>query len=219
MKSFVIIGCGRFGASVARTLYGLGNEVMVIDSSEDVIREIAEETTYAVCADAMDKKVLDDLGLSNFDVAVIAIGSDIQASIMATLVVKELGIKKVITKAQSEIHKKVLDKIGADKVVFPERDMGIRVAHNLTSTNILDFIEVSPDYNIIELRALKEWEDKTLAQLELSNKYKINVMAIKGREKILVSPNGGDIIKKRDILVVIGNTEDIKKAEKKAGDR
>lgn len=219
MKSFVVIGCGRFGISVARTLYGLGNEVMVIDSSEDAIGEISEEVTYAVCADAMDKMVLEDLGLGNFDVAVIAIGSDIQASIMATLVVKELGIKKVIAKAQSETHKKVLDKIGADKVVFPERDMGIRVAHNLTSTNVLDFIEVSPDYNIIELRALKEWEDKTLAELQLSNKYKINIMAIKGRKEILVSPNGGDFIRKGDILVVIGDTEDIKKAEKKAGDR
>lgn len=219
MKSFVVIGCGRFGESVARTLYGLGNEVMVIDRSEDSIREISPEVTYAVCADAMDKKVLDDLGLSNFDVAVIAIGSDIEASIMATLVVKELGIKKVIAKAQSEIHKKVLDKIGADKVIFPERDMGIRVAHNLTSTNILDFIEVSPDYNIIELRALKEWENKTLAQLELSNKYKINVMAIKRKDQVIVSLIGQSMILKDDILVIIGNTEDIHRAEKKMGVR
>lgn len=219
MKSFVIIGCGRFGESVARTLYGLGNEVMVIDRSQDAIREISPEVTYAVCADAMDKKVLDDLGLSNFDVAVIAIGSDIEASIMATLVVKELGIKKVIAKAQSEIHKKVLDKIGADKVIFPERDMGIRVAHNLTSTNILDFIEVSPDYNIIELRALREWEDKTLAQLELSNKYKINVMAIKRKDKVVVSLTGHSMILKDDVLVIIGNTEDIHRAEKKMGVR
>ena len=219
MKSFVIIGCGRFGASVASTLYGLGNEVMVIDSCEDVIREISQEVTYAVCADAMDKKVLEDLGLSNFDVAIVAIGSDIQASIMATLVIKELGIKKVIAKAQSEIHKKVLDKIGADKVVFPERDMGIRVAHNLTSTNILDFIEVSPDYNIIELRALEEWENKTLAQLKLSNKYKLNVIAIKREDEVTVSLTGESKILEDDVLVVIGNTEDIKRAEKKVGSR
>ena len=146
LKSFVVIGCGRFGSSVARTLHDLGNEVMVIDISEDVIREISEEATYAVQADAMDEAVLKDLGLRNFDVAVISIGSDIEASIMATLVVKELGIKRVIAKAQSELHRKVLDKIGADKVIFPERDMGVRVAHNLTSTNILDFIELSPDY-------------------------------------------------------------------------
>lgn len=219
LKSFVVIGCGRFGASVARTLYGLGNEVMVIDISEEAIREISEEATYAVRADAMDETVLKDLGLRNFDVAVIAIGSDIEASIMATLVAKELGIKKVIAKAQSELHRKVLDKIGADKVIFPERDMGIRVAHNLTSTNILDFIEVSPDYNIIELTSLKEWENKTLGQLKLATKHGLNVMAIKRGDKVTVSPSGEIMIEKDDVLVVIGNTADIKKAEKKAGDQ
>lgn len=218
LKSFLVIGCGRFGSSVARTLYDLGNEVMVIDISEDVIREMSEEATYAVQADAMDEAVLKDLGLRNFDVAVISIGSDIEASIMATLVVKELGIKRVIAKAQSELHRKVLDKIGADKVIFPERDMGVRVAHNLTSTNILDFIELSPDYSIIEITAIEEWENKTLAQLKLSTKYGLNVMAIKRGNKITVSPSGEIMINKDDVLVVIGSMTDIKKVEKKAGD-
>lgn len=219
MKSFVVIGCGRFGSSVARTLYDLGNEVMVIDISEDAIREISEEATYAVQADAMDEAVLKDLGLRNFDVAVISIGSDIEASIMATLVVKELGIKRIIAKAQSELHRKVLDKIGADKVIFPERDMGVRVAHNLTSTNILDFIELSPNYSIIEITAIEEWEDKTLGQLKLSTKYGLNVMAIKRGNKITVSPSGEIMIEKDDVLVVIGSMTDIKKVEKKAGDQ
>ena len=219
MKSFVVIGCGRFGSSVARTLYDLGNEVMVIDISEDAIREISEEATYAVQADAMDEAVLKDLGLRNFDVAVISIGSDIEASIMATLVVKELGIKRIIAKAQSELHRKVLDKIGADKVIFPERDMGVRVAHNLTSTNILDFIELSPNYSIIEITTIEEWEDKTLGQLKLSTKYGLNVMAIKRGNKITVSPSGEIMIEKDDVLVVIGSMTDIKKVEKKAGDQ
>ncbi|HAE91450.1 MAG TPA: potassium transporter Trk, partial [Tissierella sp.] len=162
MKSFVVIGCGRFGSSIARTLYSLGNEVLAIDSSEEIIKEISEEVTHAVQADVMDETVLMDLGLRNFDVAVVAIGSDIEASIMATLVVKDLGIDKVIAKAQSELHGKVLSKIGADKIIFPERDMGVRVAHNLASTNILDFIELSPDYSILEIAALKEWEEKSL---------------------------------------------------------
>lgn len=219
LKSFVVIGCGRFGSSVARTLHDLGNEVMVIDISEDAIREISEETTYAVQADAMDETVLRDLGLRNFDVAVISIGSDIEASIMATLVVKELGIKRVIAKAQSELHRKVLDKIGADKVIFPERDMGVRVAHNLTSTNILDFIELSPDYSIIEITAIEEWENKTLGQLRLSTKYGLNVMAIKRGNKITVSPSGEILIEKDDVLVVIGSMSDIKRIERKAGDQ
>lgn len=218
MKSFVVIGCGRFGGAIARTLYSLGNEVLAIDISEDIIKEISDEVTHAVQADVMDETVLRDLGLRNFDVAVVAIGSDIEASIMATLVVKELGIKKVIAKALSDIHGKVLTKIGADKVIFPERDMGVRVAHNLASTNILDFIELSPDYSILEITALKEWEDKSLAQLRLSTKYGINVMAIKRGNTISVSPNGEVVIEKGDILVVIGSTNDIKRIEQKAGE-
>ncbi|MCQ4924802.1 TrkA family potassium uptake protein [Tissierella carlieri] len=218
MKSFVVIGCGRFGASIARTLYNLGNEVLAIDNSEEIIKEMSDEVTHAVQADVMDETVLKDLGLRNFDVAVVAIGSDIEASIMATLVVKELGIKKVIAKAQSELHGKVLTKIGADKVIFPERDMGIRVAHNLASTNILDFIELSPDYSILEITALKEWEEKSLGQLRLSTKYGINVMAIKRGNSISVSPNGEVVIEKDDILVVIGSTNDIKRVEQKAGE-
>jgi len=218
LKSFVVIGCGRFGSSIARTLYSLGNEVLAIDSSEEIIKEISEEVTHAVQADVMDETVLMDLGLRNFDVAVVAIGSDIEASIMATLVVKDLGIDKVIAKAQSELHGKVLSKIGADKIIFPERDMGVRVAHNLASTNILDFIELSPDYSILEIAALKEWEEKSLAQLRLPSKYGINVMAIKRGDSIKVSPNGEVIIKKDDILVIIGNTKDIKRVEQRAGE-
>lgn len=218
MKSFAVIGCGRFGAAVARTLYGLGNEVLAIDISEDIIKEISDEVTHAVQADVMDETVLKDLGLRNFDVAIVSIGSDIEASIMATLVVKELGIKKVIAKAQSELHGKVLSKIGADKVIFPERDMGVRVAHNLASSNILDFIELSPDYSILEIAALKEWEEKSLAQLRLPVKHGINIMAIKRGNSISVSPGGDVTIEKGDILVVIGSTKDIKKIEQKAGE-
>ncbi|WP_353092510.1 TrkA family potassium uptake protein [Tissierella praeacuta] len=218
MKSFVVIGCGRFGAAVARTLYSLGNEVLAIDISEEVIKELSDEVTHAVQADVMDEMVLMDLGLRNFDVAVVAIGSDIEASIMATLVVKELGIKKVIAKAQSELHGKVLNKIGADKIIFPERDMGVRVAHNLASTNILDFIELSPDYSILEIAALKEWEERSLAQLKLPTKYGINIMAIKRGNGISVSPNGEVTIEQGDVLVIIGSTKDIKRVEQKAGE-
>lgn len=217
MKSFVVIGCGRFGSAVAKTLYHLGNEVMAIDRCDETVREISDDVTHAVQADIMDETVLKDLGLRNFDVAVVAIGSDIEASVMATLLVKELGIKKVVTKAQSDLHRKVLDKIGADKVIFPERDMGTRVAHNLTSTNILDFIEVSPEYSIIEITAIREWENKSLAELKLSKRYEVNVMAIKRSNQVRVAPHGGDIVLKGDVLVVIGTTLDISKIERKVG--
>lgn len=216
MKSFVVIGCGRFGTSVATTLHSLGKEVLAIDCSEEKVQDISRQVTHAVQANVMDESVLKDLGISNFDVAIIAIGSDLEASIMATLVAKELGIKHVVTKAQSKLHAKILVKIGADKIIFPERDMGVRVAHNLVSSNILDYIALSTDYGILEITALKEWANQSLAELKLSTKYGINVMVIKKKKEIKVPPSGQDIIENGDILVVIGATDDLSKIEKKA---
>ncbi|WZL74502.1 TrkA family potassium uptake protein [Clostridiaceae bacterium 35-E11] len=216
MKQFVVIGCGRFGSSVARTLYGLGFDVLAIDRNEDVIQEIADTVTHAVQADATDENSIKSLGMRNFDVAVITIGSNIQSSIMATLIVKELGVKYVVAKAQNELHAKVLYKIGADRIVFPERDMGVRVAHNLVSSNILDYIELAPDYSIVEISALREWEGKNLTELNMRAKYGINVMAIKHGTEINISPSASDVIRKDDVLVVIGHNEDLQKLEKKA---
>lgn len=218
MKSYVVIGCGRFGSSVAKTLFELGNEVMVIDISEENINEISDSVTHAVEADIMDESVLKNLGLSNFDVAIVAIGSDLEASVMATLVTKEIGIKKVIAKAQSELHSRILYKIGADKVVYPEQDMGARVAHNLTSTNILEFIELSPDYSMLEIQSIDQWNDKTLEELEIPSRYSVNVMAIRRGKEIKVSPLSSEIVNKGDILVMIGNTKNIEVLEKKIGE-
>lgn len=214
MKQYVVIGCGRFGSSVARTLYNMGHDVLAIDSSEEIIQYISEEVTHAIQADATDENVLKSLGIRNFDVAIITIGSNIQASIMTTLMAKELGVKYVVAKAHSEIHAKLLFKIGADRVVFPERDMGIRVAHNLVSGNILDYIELSPEYSIIEITAPSEWIGKTLLDLNVRSKYGINVMAIKHDSQINISPTATDCIKDGDILVVIGRNKDLEKLEK-----
>lgn len=215
MKQFVVIGCGRFGSSVAKTLYTLGYDVLAIDKDEERIQEISDSVTHAVQADAIDENTLRTLGIRNFDVAVVSIASDIEASIMATLIAKELGVKTVIAKAQNELHGKVLYKIGADRVVFPERDMGVRVAHNLVSSNILDVIELAPDYSIVEISPLEEWADKTLKELKLPTRYGINVMAIKHGENINISPYADDIVHKDDILVVIGSNEDLRKLERK----
>ncbi|MBF8984181.1 TrkA family potassium uptake protein [Lutibacter sp. B2] len=216
MKQFVVIGCGRFGSSVARTLYGLGFDVLAVDRSEEVIQGIADSVTHAVQVDSTDEATLKSLGMSNFDVAIITIGSDIQASIMATLIVKELGVKYVVAKAQNEAHAKVLYKIGADRIVFPERDMGVRVAHNLVSSNILDYIELAPDYSIVEIAALKEWEGENLRELNMRAKYGVNVMAIKRGTEINISPTAVDIVNKGDVVVVIGHNDDIRKLEKNA---
>ncbi len=214
MKQYVVIGCGRFGSSVARTLYNMGHDVLAIDSSEEIIQYISEEVTHAIQADATDENVLKSLGIRNFDVAIITIGSNIQASIMTTLMAKELGVKYVVAKAHSEIHAKLLFKIGADRVVFPERDMGIRVAHNLVSGNILDYIELSPEYSIMEITAPSEWIGKTLLDLNVRSKYGINVMAIKHDSQINISPTATDCIKDGDILVVIGRNKDLEKLQK-----
>ncbi|MBS4536277.1 TrkA family potassium uptake protein [Clostridium sp. D2Q-14] len=214
MNQFVVIGCGNFGTSVAVTLHKLGYDVLAIDKNEEKIQEVSNKVTHAVQADAIDENTLKTLGLSNFDVAVVTIGSDLQSSILATLLAKELGIEVVIAKAKNELHAKVLSRIGVDKVVFPERDMGIRVANNLVTSSFLDMIEFAPDYSIVEISAIKEWTGKSLKELKLPNKYGINVIAIKHNENMNISPYADDIIQKDDILVVIGHNKDLKKLEK-----
>lgn len=215
MKNYVVIGCGRFGSSVAKTLYSLGHEVLAIDKNEEKIQNIAEQVTHAVEADCTDENVLKSLGIRNFDVAVISIGSDIQSSIMATLICKELGVQYVLCKAQNELQAKVLYKIGADRVVFPERDMGIRVAHNLVSQNVLEYIELDPHYSIAEIVAPSKWIGKTIGALDLRANYGINVMAVKHGMQINISPEAEDVLKPGDILVVIGKNEQINKVEER----
>ena len=206
-KQYVVIGLGRFGSSIATTLYSLGNDVLVIDKNEDLVEDIADKVTHAVQADATDENTLKSLGIRNFDVAIISIGGDIQSSVMATLIVKELGVKYIIAKGNGDLHAKVLYKIGADRVVLPEKDMGVRVAHNMVSSNILDYIELSSDYSIIEIKALKEWEGKNLKDLNLRKKYGINVIAIKNKGKVNLNPAADDKINKENVIVAIGSAE------------
>lgn len=217
MKQFVIIGTGRFGASLAERLYELGHEVLAIDKNEDTIQKLSNKVTHAVIADATDENVLRSFGIRNFDVAVVSIASDIQSSIIITLVLKEMGVKHIVAKAQNELHAKVLYKIGADRVVFPERDMGERVAHNLISTNILDYIELSPEYSVIEMAAPQTWIGHSLIQLNLRAKHRVNVVGIKNEnvEGIDVSPDPHKPIEEGDILIIIGSNEDLTYLEKK----
>ena len=212
-KQFVVLGLGRFGHSVAKTLYALGNDVLAIDMDGDLVQEISDSVTHAVQLDATHENALRSLGLRNFDVAVVTIGSNIQASVMATLLVKELGVKYIIAKGHSDLHAKVLYKIGADRVVLPEKDMGVRVAHNLVSASIVDYIELSPDYSIMEIQALDEWDGKTLDELRLRSKYGINVMAIKNGDEINLTPSAQDKVNAKDVIVAIGSAEDLSKLE------
>ncbi|WP_294377038.1 TrkA family potassium uptake protein [uncultured Clostridium sp.] len=210
-KQFVVIGLGRFGEVIAKTIYDLGQDVLVIDKDEDKVNDIADCVTHAVQMDVTDENDLKKLGLSNFDVGVVSIGSDIQASVMTTLLMKEMGVNYVIAKGQSDLHAKVLYKIGADKVILPEKDMGKRVAYNLVSSNVLDYIQLSSEYSILEIESLKSWNEKSLKELDLRKKYGINVVAIKDGTNINVSPGADEIIKPNDIIVALGSTEDLKK--------
>lgn len=218
MKQFIIIGIGKFGESIATNLYKMGHDVLAVDIDEERVQHITNKVTHAVQADATEEGTLEALGVKHFDGAVVTIGESVQASILITLLCKELGIRHVLAKAQNELHAKVLYKIGADRVVFPERDMGLRVAHSLVSTSFLDYIELTPDYSIVELKAAKDWQGKSLKDLNIRAKYGINIMAIKQDDKVVVSPAADDVIQRDDVLVVIGKAEDIYRFQEKSYD-
>lgn len=218
MKQFIIIGIGKFGESIATNLCKMGHDVLAVDIDEERVQYIANKVTHAVQADATEEGTLEALGVKHFDGAMVTIGESVQASILITLLCKELGIRHVLAKAQNELHAKVLYKIGADRVVFPERDMGLRVAHSLVSTSFLDYIELTPDYSIVELKAAKDWQGKSLKDLNVRAEYGINIMAIKQDDKVVVSPAADDTIQRDDVLVVIGKARDINRFQENSYD-
>ena len=212
-KQFAIIGMGRFGSSVAKTLSQLGFEVLAIDHREETVQEVSAFVTHAVQADSTDEEALRALGIRNFDVVVVAIGEDIQASILTTLILKEMGIPTTVVKAVNDLHGKVLKKIGADKVVYPERDMGQRVAHHLISSNIIDYIELSADYSIVEIKASTQMIGKSLKQLDIRAKYGCNVIAIKQNEQLIIPPIAEEPLRMDDILVIVGKNSNLQTFE------
>lgn len=214
MKSFVVIGLGRFGAEVARSLYAAGNEVLVIDSSSELVQQISSEVTHAVVGDARDKGVLRALGVASFDCAVVAIGGSLADSVLATMNLKELGIPQIVCKAHDETHRQVLTKLGADQVVIPEKENAIRLAKNLTSPNVLEYIELSEEYGIIEVPAPKSWVGKTLIQLNVRAKLGVNIIAIRCTDGINVSPGADYQIQEQDVMVILGSTAALKAVQK-----
>jgi len=224
---FCVIGLGRFGISIALTLSEKGHEVLVIDKNEAKVQEIEEKVSKALVMDATNEKALRTVGMDGFDCVIVAITKDIEASILTTLLVKEVGAKKVISKAGSEVHAKILKRVGADKVVFPEREMGQKVAESLASPKIFDYIELSPVHSIVELIAPEPFEGKTLRETEARSKYGVHIIAIKRKvpemrkdgsmsfkEEIIIAPHPDEEILKGDLLVLLGNTKDIEKLKK-----
>lgn len=214
-KQFAVIGLGRFGTSIAQALYHMGHDVLAVDISEERVNSVMKDVTHVVQVDSTNEAALRSLGLDNFDVVIVSIGQDVQASILTTLILKEMGVKNIVAKARTELHGKVLYKIGANRVVYPEWDMGIRVAHNLVSANILDFIELSDDYSIVEIKAPANMVGKSLQQLDLRAKMGVTVLAIKGEEGINVSPGAKDQVAEGEILVLVGKNEQLQKIEER----
>lgn len=212
-KQFAVVGLGRFGTSVAKTLYQMGYEVLAIDSDEARVQDFSDEVTHVVQADTTDEDTLRALGIRNFDVVVVAIGADVQANLLTTLQLKELGVPHIVAKAKNPLHGKMLEKIGADRVVFPERDMGQRVAHNLVSSNVLEYIELSPDYSIVEVAAPQMLVGKDLVETDLRGRYEVNVVAIRRGEQLLVPPSPTEKIRAKDVLFVVGANRGVQRLE------
>lgn len=214
MKSYVVFGLGRFGSTVATTLTDLGYEVLAIDSNFERVQAVADKVTTAIQIDMMDEAATENLGLKNFDGAVIAIGANFEAAIMSTISANEAKIPFIIAKANTIKQGMILQKVGADEIVYPERDMGSRVAYNLTSKNVLDYIQISQKLSIAEIKTFPSWVNQSIEGLEIRNKFNVTVLAIERDGDVQVNPASDTILKNDDILLIVGKDEDVKMVEK-----
>lgn len=215
-KQFLVIGLGRFGTSVCKELYKQGHDVIAVDENEEKIQDADTFTSRAIIADTTQEKTLKSLEPTNYDCVLVAIGDHIQESILTTLLLKELGVKKVWVKARNEQHHRVLEKIGADRIVHPELDMGIRIAHSLDSDKIIDYVEISPDHSILEMRATSKIAGQPLAKLNIRKKYKCNILGIKSNGTLTITPMPDDTLNEGDVIIILGENKDLKRFERGA---
>lgn len=206
-KQYAVFGLGKFGESVALELETLGCEVVAVDNSMERIQNIADSVSYAMCADIEDPEVIKSLGARNLDGAVIAVAENLETSIMATILSKEQGIPYVLAKAQNDLHATILKKVGADAIIYPEKEMGRRVARNLMSGNFADWIELSPDYSLVEMEIPEKWVGKRLIDLQVREKFGINVVGIVENDVMDVAINPTDILKEKSIMILIGSNK------------
>ncbi len=210
---FFVAGLGRFGQSVALTLDQLGYDVMAMDIDEDVVQDLSDRLGYVVCADATEEKNLQAIGAGNADVAVIGIGN-IEGSLLATLQLKDMGIKTLVVKAINELHGKMLQKIGADKIIYSEKEMGIRVAHNLTSPGIVDYVEMNNNVTILTIRLPKGWIGKNLIQIDARRRYNINVVALLRGEQNFINPPPDMPLLESDMVTILGDKTNVRNVTK-----
>ena len=210
-KEYIVIGLGRFGSSIARQLEANGCKVLAIDRNEQRIRQIAEYVTLAMCLDVSNEESLEEIGGRNFDGAIISIGHSLDASVLATIWAKEQGIGQVIAKAYDEMQGKILTKIGADKIVYPEKEIGVQLANDLAFSHLFDAIELSSEYSIAEIMTLTDWIGKDLREIRLREKYGVNAIAIKRSGTLIVNPPADAPTKKEDIFLLLGTNATLKK--------
>ena len=210
-KSYAVFGLGRYGTAVAKELASNGAEVLAVDIDEEIVNEAAAEIPFCKCADVTDPEVLRELGISNIDVVIISMATDLEASVMATMLCKEMGVKTVISKCSSDMNCKILSKVGADKVIFPEQESGIRLAKNLVSSGFVDILDISNDVSMVELEVRPEWENKSLIELNLRKKYSINIVSIIENDKVDVIIDPEMPLKRSMRLIVIADTAKLRK--------
>ncbi|MBM3156495.1 MAG: TrkA family potassium uptake protein [Chloroflexi bacterium] len=210
-KQVLILGLGRLGISLATTLFNMGHDVMAVDDDEKRVQAISSQITHAVLADATDEAVLKELSVSSFDVAVVTMGLSVQSSVLTTILLKKLGVPYVIARAENELHGSILEKIGADKVVYPEREMGTLLAHGVTLSDIDDYIPVAPNYGVSKLKALPSFVGKTLSGLELGRKGKwgLAVLLVKRGKEVIITPNMEEKVEAEDILILSGSDDNL----------
>jgi len=213
MKSFFVIGLGRFGMALALHLREQGHEVLGMDVRQDKVQAAADVLTQAVTADARDPEVLRAVGARNFDCAVVAFSADVGDSALVTLNLKEQGVARVVSKVSSVVHRKVLEKIGADQVVFPEQEMALRLAHSLSNGDILNFIELSDEYSMVEQKVPQSWAGHSLVELNIRAKYHLSVIAVRREDGMTISPGRDFVFQTEDCMVVLGRNEDIRGLE------
>lgn len=222
-RQFGVIGLGRFGSAMATTLAQLGHDVIGVDSSEDRVRDVADVVTAAVQLDATDEKALRAAGLQDVDVAVVSIGENIESSVLTVMSLQEMGIKTVIAKAVTSLHGRILERLGVSRVILPEREMAVRLAHSLALPNVIDYVELSGDYSIVEIPAPSQFVGRTLKQLELRPRWGLTLIALKrrqtaeGAQVTSVAPPADEIIWEGDVLTLLGSNDRIEQLDKIVG--
>ncbi len=218
VKSFIVFGLGRLGSTVAKTLYNMQNDVLAVDMNPERVKYVSENVTTAIEADLMDEDVFDDLGLSNFDCAVIAIGSSLDSAIMATIACVEAGIPLIVAKAPTKRYGHILKRLGAHTIIYPEIDMGMRLAKQLTDNGITDYFELSDDYGIVEYEVAEDWVGKSIRELQLRREFNVNVIAIRRSKDLIVRHVAEEVLNRNDIIIFFGSDDDLKQIQKGRSD-